>query len=224
MGDPIEKAVEKLTPDGTELAKGFGRFLERMMGSVPHDLVGYFGGDAIRHWRLRNVARLERETERYFRATSNDEMPRPIPPKAMIPALDAASLEDSDTLMDMWARLLASAADPASDFDLTPAHVRCLAEISEREALLLRHLYTETFRSNDPRFAYSYAKLSSDEDREKLAQITLLPLNRIMVAMSNLERLGLIKMAPNTNPKGMDLDPTDFGIDLFSALRIPSRK
>lgn len=221
MGDPIEKAVEKLTPDGTELAKGFGRFLERMMGSVPHDLVGYFGGDAIRHWRLRNVARLERETERYFRAVSNDEKPRPIPPKAMIPALDAASLEDSDILIDMWARLLASAADPASDFDLTPAYVRSLAEISEREALLLRHLYTETFRSKDPHFAYTHTKLYSDEDRHQLAQVALLPPHRIMVAMSNLERLGFIKMAPNSNPKGLDLDPTEFGIDLFAALRFP---
>jgi hypothetical protein len=215
--DPVTTAVEKLTPDGTALVMGVGGWLSNVFGNVPSDLVGYFGGDKLRAWRLMNILKLEQEVMHYQALLSDVVQTKPIAPKILLPALEAASLEDSDFLKDLWARLLAAASSPSTDFDLTNIHIETMKSFSPQEALLFTILFGETFKSKDPNFGFSWANLSSQDEMNALAQRAGIPESRFRLALDNLDRLGILKAEPNSNPNGLTVSPTHYGIDFYVA-------
>jgi Abortive infection alpha len=67
--------------------------------------------------------------------------PRVIPPRVSIPAVDAASVEDDETVQERWAALLANAADPQFQANILPSFVEVLKQLTPEEARLLQHIY-----------------------------------------------------------------------------------
>ncbi len=72
--------------------------------------------------------------------------PRRVPLKLLAPIIEAASVEEDDNLQDIWARLLASAADPATrNTDAMPSYFSVLREKFRRRKVfecLVRSAYT----------------------------------------------------------------------------------
>jgi hypothetical protein len=101
-------------------------------------------GDALEH--KRNLLRIEQEEtliklglEMRERLAKLDAPVKPIPPKALIPFLEKASLEDpNSTLIAAWANLGVSAA---VDYDVEVVRFSAiLAEIGPREKLILEEI------------------------------------------------------------------------------------
>lgn len=63
--------------------------------------------------------------------------PETVADKLAVPILQAASLEDDETLQEKWAGLLASAADPASRDNVHPSFPELLRGLSPQEAKFL---------------------------------------------------------------------------------------
>src|SRR5258708_6997962 len=98
MGDygEIAKAVKPLVDN-----------LAKLTGPMSEELGLYFG-DKVRAFRQRNITTIvDASIKRLEKAGKPAD---PVPPRLLLPILDAASLEANPTLQDMWSGLLASAS------------------------------------------------------------------------------------------------------------------
>ncbi|MCJ7654699.1 MAG: hypothetical protein MUO97_05260, partial [Dehalococcoidia bacterium] len=60
---PISDEQAKVGKEVVKALAGLGSFVERTLGTVPEDLVGYLGGDWLRFRRIQNIAKLMDRTK-----------------------------------------------------------------------------------------------------------------------------------------------------------------
>jgi hypothetical protein len=107
---PVSDEQAKAIQEAIKALRGVGGFLREILGTVPEDLVGYLGGDWLKVRRAENLARiLDKMRERLQERNAKTEQPSI---SIVLPLLIAAADESRDELQDIWARLLAAAADP----------------------------------------------------------------------------------------------------------------
>ncbi len=140
--DPITavaKAVEETAKTGRALVEAgsdLASFVGKALGTVPEDTVGLLGGDYLHDLRIRNLDKIARKTEEILRERGVED-PEPIGPKALLPALEAASEEIDETMQDMWATLLANAMDPGRDVSLQRVFIDSLKQFEPIDARIL---------------------------------------------------------------------------------------
>jgi hypothetical protein len=91
--------------------RGLGGFLRETFGTIPEDLVGLLGGDRLKVLRAENLAHILDKARDRLRARGVKAL-EPASLSITLPILTAAADESRDELQDIWARLLAAAADP----------------------------------------------------------------------------------------------------------------
>ena len=64
--------------------------------------------------------------------------PKAVPIKLLFPLLEGASLEEDETLHDMWAALLANASSPEDSDKVRPGFIAMLKQMAPDEAALLK--------------------------------------------------------------------------------------
>jgi len=94
--------------------------------------------DHIHYYREKRKYLLLQKMQRFLEEAGI--APQQIPLKILLPALEYASVEDDDDLHTMWASLLTSAADPATD-EVLPSFPDVLRQLSKQEALFINGLY-----------------------------------------------------------------------------------
>jgi hypothetical protein len=67
--------------------------------------------------------------------------PQTVEPKILMPLIKAAVLESDETLAEMWARLLASAADPISKVKVQLGFVAVLRQLDSTDPTILNWMY-----------------------------------------------------------------------------------
>lgn len=122
-----------------------------------------------------------------------------IEPKAVkIPLLfdilDRATLEEDDTLQDLWANLLANAADPRELVRVRTTFPEILRHISKEEAIYLE----EMFEINASTTGHTDRGYLPDSDEEM--EVTLPPKRLDDVSYDNLRRVGVIIESEDTVP------------------------
>ena len=115
--------------------------------------------------------------------------PRRVPLKLLAPILDNATLEEDDSLQDMWAALL---ANNAMGNGLETIFGEILRQLSPADAYLLRNCFHEVMSSPMNRESGRFVILESlqqwiDDLRKERVDIPLSDLSA-----ENLKRLGLI--------------------------------
>jgi hypothetical protein len=112
--------------------------------------------------------------------------PQPVEPKLLLPLVQAASLENNETLIDRWAALLANAADPAQKVKVQPSFSEILRQLTPTEALLataITNFTSEessvTKRASLFQTTYAYRRINGISDEE------------FAIAIDNLCRLSL---------------------------------
>jgi hypothetical protein len=98
MDETVVAHLAKALSDVTDI-------VHKIAGPVAEEL-GLVLGDKAREYRLRNLISTLPRVQKML-ADAGIE-PTPIPPRLSLPALEAASLEDSVILQERWAGLLAS--------------------------------------------------------------------------------------------------------------------
>ncbi len=135
----VAKAVEETAKTGRALVEAgsdLAKFVGKALGTVPEDTIGLLGGNYLHHLRIRNLDKISRKTEEILRKRGVEE-PEPIGPKALLPALEAASEETDETLQDMWAELLANAMDPDHDVSLQHIFIDTLKQLEPIDVRIL---------------------------------------------------------------------------------------
>ena len=106
-----------------------------------------FMGDRIRllvesetqRYRWENILPILDRAEHYLKMREVHER-KSIPTGFSIRFLDNASLEDNNLVQDLWAKLLANAADPNRHYDISKVHISILSQMEEFDARVLDFL------------------------------------------------------------------------------------
>lgn len=230
--------MSEITPWKDRLAD----FLDRALGRLVVDAVGYFGGDWLTCARIENIIALVNKTEERL-AEKGVTSTRPILLKHLHPILEEASLEEDGDIRSLWARLLAEALDPQG-VEVDKVYIGVLKELRPRDAALLDFMWAHRT---------VHVNKTMDGKVHKIDVGHLIPFNaRNLSYVANaddrtirhLYRLGLIKPSPVKRevlrPRGLrlggrdeepfervteefysDLDEvkfTDFGVEFCRAL------
>jgi hypothetical protein len=143
----------------------------------------------LRPWRLKNLLRsLEKTNEILVRYGAE---PRPISNhKLLSEFFDGASLENDETLQQLWAGLLAT---ELLGQESHPAYPRILRELTPSEARILNILFLNGEKSHSTTtdvFVCSSAPLDSLLTQESFSE------NLLLLASANLCRLNLCDLEP----------------------------
>lgn len=179
ISDEQAKAVQEAFKFGSqslETARAFGGYFASILGTVPEDLVGLLGGDWLRFRRAENLLRIaSRARERLRLKQVND--PRPASLAVAVPLLKAAADEDREELVDLWARLLAAAMDPARSNRVRQNFTTVIGQMDPLDAQLLTLISTtnDNFLSVDIyEYFSSKLKVSRDEIEISLRNLSVI--------------------------------------------------
>jgi hypothetical protein len=120
--------------------------------------------------------------------------PQAVPGRILLPILESSSVEEDDELHQMWARLLAGAADPGLAAGVLPAFPHLLRELSSIEVQIIEFVLREGGDANGfNRF-----------DINAISQHFEIDIAALSVYKDNLERLNLLFRTSLTviNPPG----------------------
>ena len=131
---PIGKAVDKVAGATIDAAKVF-------LGTVCKPALEEFGlmlSDKIRYWRYCNISKMLVKAKGKIEF-ANDKLTLTANPKVALNIMDYSSMEDDETLQDMWAGLFASTCTKDGKDDSNMIYVDMLKRLSRVEAKILQY-------------------------------------------------------------------------------------
>lgn len=153
--DPISegaKAVQevaKATGKALDLASRASGWIGEAVGRPVAEAIAYYVTDPLQVKRIERAIYDEARLRDLFNEL-NGVMGegamrlRPLPPKVAIPLLESATMEYDDTLLHLWAQLLATAIN-AEEEPVERQYVSILASLSAADAVALQGLWAESF-------------------------------------------------------------------------------
>jgi Abortive infection alpha len=156
--------------------QGVGGFMKDALGTVPQDVVGLLGGDYLKVRRAENLSRIIQKAKK--RLEDNHVTEPDAPPSLAIPIMIAAADESRDELQDLWAELLAAAADPKRSRTFRLKFIEIAKRLDPLDPLVLNQLAVtaQSVDPNQPKPISDALGLSNDE---------------VAVSIANLEAVGL---------------------------------
>ena len=174
------KAIEATTKAGQFIAQYLKGSLAEAFGII-EDKLKYL------RWE-RRVRLIDRATE-LLHQRGLAEPTRSVPMSIMVPILQLGSMEENNTLQDLWAQLLVSAADADSGIVVVPAFIGILQNLSSHDAAILEKIYSVS--EEYERQALIMYQLPEKVLTERL-QVEIDPPVDVQLSLGNLDRLGLI--------------------------------
>lgn len=220
------KALEEASKATQEIAKTTGKFIDATseLGSFVSQ---YIGGpleqamglvqDKLAYMQWERQARYIRKSNELIRELGLMGRIRPVQMKLAIPILQAASLEEDDELQDIWVRLLANAANPDFEYEITPAFINILNNFGPLEAKILEKVNSS---ESSEFFGVPIAGLP-DFIHDEYAGFHDGPSEDAKVAIWNLIRLGCLEDVDRLSSK---VKITQLGKALFRACSLPSKQ
>jgi abortive infection alpha-like protein len=134
---PISDEQAKAAQEALKTLEGLGGYLKETLGTVPQDLVGLLGGDWLKVKRAENLVRTVEKMRERLKARGV-EPAEPPSLSLLLPILVAAAEESRDELQDIWARLLAAAADPSRAKSFRIQFIETVKKMDPLDAAVLR--------------------------------------------------------------------------------------
>jgi hypothetical protein len=180
---PISDAQAKAITEALKTLQGVGGFLKEMFGAVPEDVVGLLGGDWLKVRRAENLYRTINKA--HERLKKEGIKPEAASLSIGLPILAAAADESRDELQELWASLLAAAADPARSAFFRIAFIEVIKKMDPLDAAVLKA-------------AQAAGGRIIKETRNSIAAELKITLDPVQVSISNLQKLDLLDIG---NPR-----------------------
>jgi hypothetical protein len=174
-----------MNPEEKEILETGLTVVLKPVTDLAETVLGLAGGDLLSEVRKRNRARMAAKTKKVLeeRGVEPDE----VAPVDMIPLLAAAQDESRDELLEIYARLLAAAADPARRGGARRQFIEIAREMEPIDvAVLEKTRDAGDTRVNPTRFAFFAEQLQ-------------VPADNVLNAMAALKHLGLLENETNLN-------------------------
>ena len=135
------------TAKATALAiSKFSDLINKLAGPLAEEF-GLMLGDKVRVYRVKNWIKTVEKTERLLREARLSA--HAVPPRLLLPIMEASSVEDNETLQDMWAGLLATASQDTDA--VSPSFVETLKQLTPDEARYLHRLHNDALKEKRQR-------------------------------------------------------------------------
>lgn len=217
--------VAKTTGKAIDAAREAGGFIARFVAGPLEQGIGIFE-DRLRYTRWERQIRLMSRAEEFLKQSGLSGPTRAVPLKLAIPLLQGATLEDDDGLQDRWAVLLVNAANASFDTEIGRSFLVILEQMTALEAQILDVLYELPFEQSQHAGILTAelpgsARIKEEKENENESP---LPGEEIVLALSNLARLGCIR--PGITWGGGEIfrrvNPTVLGRSFTHACHLPT--
>jgi hypothetical protein len=130
----LEAARRTMTDEIGEIIKSgvadkLADLVHKLAGPMADEL-GQMFGDKVRIYRVQNWVKTLQKTDRILRDAGLS--PRAVPPRLLLPIAENSSVEDSESLQEMWAGLLATASQETDA--VSPSFIETLKQLTPEEA------------------------------------------------------------------------------------------
>jgi hypothetical protein len=115
--------------------------LQKLAGPM-FDELGAILADRVKVYRARNLVSTVRKTERILRDAGLPA--NAVPTRLLLPIMEASSVENTETLQEMWAGLLATASQ--QNDSVSPSFIETLRQLTPDEARHLDVICQETLK------------------------------------------------------------------------------
>jgi hypothetical protein len=132
------KAIAKGSEAATEAVKA-SRDAGSFLAPAFRPLVG-MAGDQFAFWQAKRQIRLAERFQAFLHERGLEAPTRDVAPAFLLPLIERASLEDDDSLQDVWAMMLANAADRDIGAEMRTAFVTILGEMTHLDVVILATL------------------------------------------------------------------------------------
>jgi hypothetical protein len=188
------KATEEASgaaKEGFQTARELGRFLAPAF----RPLVGV-AADHFEIWRAERQVRLYERFMGFLRERGLDGPSRVVAPDFLLPLIERGSIVGEDDLQNVWAIMLANAADADSGVEMRTAYVSMLGEMTHLDVVILAKLSAEGLETEFKGFLPTsmLPEMVGDDGKNKI------PTGEVAVSLANLGRLACIH--PTTGAGG----------------------
>ncbi len=179
--------------------------------------------DAAKVWRFKRRARLVQQAAEYLDEEGFNFIDATLRPSFLLPLLERAEVQEDDELQNIYARLLANAANPANSTKPRTAYVEILSQMTVLDAKNLQTLAKAQFkyRGTSASALISTSELpASAEPCDNPSDYAAVIETSIAVSISNLARLGLVEPASSTfggKPLYQYVSITPLGLEFYWA-------
>jgi hypothetical protein len=202
---PVSDEQAKAIQEALKTLRGLGSFLEKTFGTVPQDLVGLLGGDWLKVRRAENLARILEKARERLRARGV-EAPQPASLSLALPLLVAAADESRDELQEIWARLLAAAADPNRAQSFRLQFIEAAKKLDPLDAAVLRAISAAAGGSVTPGM------------RDAMAEHLRASRDEVGVSIDNLAELSLVYSGNKREPAVVPIHMAPLGREFLRAV------
>jgi len=140
-------AIEIAKEAVKQIAKPVQDFIGAVLGKPANEL-GEWISDGIRGKRFETQLKIFTKAKQLTEDSGLE--PSAINLKVLVPLLENGSLEDDESIIDMWAHLLANAS--TSD-DVRASYIAILKELEPAEAKIMQYIYNEFVKKYGNDFA-----------------------------------------------------------------------
>lgn len=227
MGTALEATLEvaKTTGKAIDAAREAGGFFSEFIRPPLQVAIGMWT-DQLNYRRWSNAIDLEQRAQAKLTSLGSNVSLRQVPLSVGVPLVEAAALEESDDLRELWANMLANFADQNSEVianksfvtvmkDLSPLDVAILNKIYSMEGVEKRCVLTEHLPDSA---AFELPTKAGEARREPG-----MPRAEVELSIANLFRLQCLQTAKIGGPDVFDgVYTTTFGHEFFKACTLRS--
>jgi hypothetical protein len=179
----------------------FANLIDKLFGGSAEEIGGMWQDRLAIRRRIRQLSLLKKLKAAIEEAGFE---PRQIADNIWIPAIEAVSVEHDESIQDMWANLLANAADSETRAPVRPMYVTILKDLTSREARLLNALALDGWSgpislSHATKVAADCGLIDQDKDAYSL----------VASALDVLSRQGLVRFVTQSVPQHTNVTDED---------------
>lgn len=223
--------VAKTSAKALETADKLGGFISRYIGGSLEQAMGIFE-DKLKYIRWERQERLFLRAQEFIEQEGSAKVTRALPLKHAVPLLSAASLEEDNELQDVWARLLVNFTIETSSIEATRTYIDILERLSSLEVHIINSIYSNNYDSihhngvATRELPNQTIVLPEKKDEETREAMKIEPSSEVMLALANLDRLGLVAVGQSMAGGQLFgfLNPTLLGKAFHEACTLPSEK
>ena len=192
------EAVAKAADTGLRLLDSAGGFLSKVAkGPIAESMA--LLEDRVRFTRFVRQARFFQEAAK-IAENHNLTLNRPLTLKLLCPLIEAAVLEEDDSLQDRWARLLINSTSADSEIELRASYIDMLKRLTTLDAQVLDKIYGPDLDPGLDGWVFTEelperATLGREGSVMRPAPVR----TDVRLSLSVLDSLGCLKMGTNFN-------------------------
>lgn len=138
--------VAKAAQKGLEVGEKLGGFFAKVLGEPAETAAGILG-DKLKFMRWERQIRLVDRAEEINRKRGILGHEIPVPPKLAIPIIENASLEENDSLQDLWVKLLSSSQGEETSGNVRAAFIDIIKQLEVLDVSLLNLIFNSYSRA-----------------------------------------------------------------------------